>query len=148
MTIIDCIFSRNDVNSLIQNCDCLVSLHRSEGFGLTLGEAMYLGKPVIATAYSGNVDFTLPGNSFLVSYQLRPVGPNNEPYDAQCHWADPSIEDAARHMRTVFEAPGERARIAAAGQAFVREQLSPAAVGAQMKRRIEWLHNRALRQML
>ena len=53
-------------NAMVANCDCYVSLHRSEGLGLTMAEAMYFGKPVIATAYSGNLDFMTPDNSFLV----------------------------------------------------------------------------------
>ncbi|MGC9969670.1 MAG: glycosyltransferase [Bryobacteraceae bacterium] len=82
-------------------CDCLVSLHRSEGFGLVMAEAMHLGKPVIATNYSGNTNFTKPENSFLVRYKLRPVGNGCEPYDPGCLWADPDLEDAARHMTSV-----------------------------------------------
>ena len=51
-------------------CDCYVSLHRAEGFGLTLAEAMAIGKPVIATGYSGNVDFMNDANSYLVDYEI------------------------------------------------------------------------------
>ena len=64
-------------------CDCYVSLHRSEGFGLTLGEAMALGKPVIATGFCGNVDFMTPENSWLVRYAVTHVGPEGENYPAR-----------------------------------------------------------------
>jgi len=66
-----------------------------------MAEAMHLGKPVIATNYSGNTNFTKPENSFLVRYKLRPVGNGCEPYDPGCLWADPDLEDAARHMTSV-----------------------------------------------
>ena len=56
--------------ALYASCDVFVSLHRAEGFGLTIAEAMALGKPTIATAYSANMDFTTPGNSYLVRYDL------------------------------------------------------------------------------
>jgi glycosyltransferase involved in cell wall biosynthesis len=106
--------SAND--ALIAACDCYVSLHRSEGFGLTPAEAMALGKPVIATGYSGNLDYMSERNAYLVDYELVPVGPGNAPYPAEAQWADPSIEHAAQLMREVLANPvaasgrGERAR--------------------------------------
>ena len=69
--ILDQTLHRGELNGLIQACDCYVSLHRSEGFGLTMAEAMLLGKPVIATGYSGNLDFMDRGNSLLIGYKTR-----------------------------------------------------------------------------
>jgi Glycosyltransferase len=140
VTIIDCTFTREETYALMNSCDCLVSLHRSEGFGLTLAEAMFLGKPVIATAYSGNMDFTKFDNSFLVGYRLKPVGPNNEPYDEDVVWADPLIEHAAEQMRTVVGNPQMRRNVAVAGQEFIRRQFSPYAVGRLMMERLQTLH--------
>jgi glycosyltransferase involved in cell wall biosynthesis len=134
--ILDSTLPRPDLNALINCCDCLVSLHRSEGFGLTMAEAMALGKPVIATAYSGNVDFTKPGNSFLVDYGLRRVGPDCDPYPSTASWAEPSIEHAATQMRLVRECTDIRQARAAAGREWVREHLSPAAVGELMRTRL------------
>ncbi len=136
IAIIDRTFQREETYGLINACDCLVSLHRSEGFGLTLAEAMFLGKPVIATAYSGNMDFTRVGASFLVGYRLKPVGKNNEPYDEHCLWADPSVEEASEHMRTVVRDVQTRQNVAAAGQELVRSMLSPRTVGRQMEDRL------------
>ena len=66
---------------LVWACDCYVSMHRSEALGLTMAEAMYAGKPVIATGYSGNMDFMTVENSFPIPFELVSVGPGAEPYD-------------------------------------------------------------------
>ena len=97
-------------DALVATCDCYVSLHRSEGFGLTMAEAMLLEKPVIATRYSGNLEFMNDANSFLCSYRLRRVGAGADPYPSQARWADPDIPEAARLMRLVFDNP-EKARL-------------------------------------
>jgi glycosyltransferase involved in cell wall biosynthesis len=136
ITLIDRNFQREETYGLINVCDCVVSLHRSEGFGLTLAEAMYLGKPVIATAYSGNMDFTRIDNSFLVSYRLKSVGKNNEPYDEHCLWADPVVEHASEHMRTVARDAQTRQKVAAIGRELARNMLSPGTVGMRMKDRL------------
>jgi glycosyltransferase involved in cell wall biosynthesis/SAM-dependent methyltransferase len=102
-------------DAMIASCDCYVSLHRSEGLGLTLGEAMYFGKPVIATAYSGNLDFMTEANSYLVPHTMSEIGPDAPPYPADKEWAEPDLDRAAELMRNVFENPeaaalrGERA---------------------------------------
>lgn len=139
ITILDQVMSRQEVNALLGACDCLVSLHRSEGFGLALAEAMWLGKPVIATAYSGNMDFTHHDTAFLVGYQLRMVGRGVDPYPEDALWADPSLTSAIDQMQAVFGRPDLRCRIAGAGQSYVRQRLSPQAVGQQMRRRLEQL---------
>ena len=91
--------SREESYALIDVCDCYVSLHRSEGFGLTMAEAMLMGKPVIATGYSGNLDFMTPDNSLLVSYERVPVAQNFTFYRKGSVWAAPDLSDAARQMR-------------------------------------------------
>lgn len=114
--IVDAYLSEPDKNSLLGLCDCYVSLHRSEGLGLTMGEAMGLGKPVIATAYSGNLDFMTPENSFLVDYTMGRVPRGSDPYPEGTPWAEPSIDEAAGLMRRVVDDPAEAARRAAIGQ--------------------------------
>ena len=86
---------------LIELGDAYVSLHRSEGFGLSLGEAMALGRPVIATGYSGNLDFMTAENSSLVPYELVSVGRGHDPYPPEATWADPDIDAAAAAMLEV-----------------------------------------------
>ena len=101
--IVDRYVTAVEKNAMFAGCDCYVSLHRSEGFGNTLAEAMYLGKPVIATGYSGNMEFMTPQNSYPVDYTLRPVGDAAGPYPATGEWAEPDVGHAARLMRHVFE---------------------------------------------
>ena len=125
------------LNGLMAGCDCYVSLHRSEGFGLTMAEAMAIGKPVIGTGYSGNLDFMNAHNSYLVDYELGRVGPDCEIYPPEGRWADPSIEHAAELMRRVVERPDEAAALGAQARQDVARELSPQATGAAMRRRLE-----------
>jgi glycosyltransferase involved in cell wall biosynthesis len=97
--ILDMYLSREQLHSLVNECQIYISLHRSEGYGLTLAEAMSLGKPVIATAYSGNMDFMNESNSVLVPYELVPVGDDAYPYQNDSLWAQPDIAFAARAVR-------------------------------------------------
>ena len=72
-----------------------------------MAEAMALGKPVIATAYSGNTEFMTSENSYLCSYEYCEVGKGSEPYLASSRWANPDLDEAARFMREVYEAQDE-----------------------------------------
>jgi hypothetical protein len=123
-------------DALTAACDCYVSLHRSEGFGLTMAEAMYLGKPVIATGYSGNLDFMTPHNSYLVDYELVPVGEGAAPYPADAEWAEPSVEDAARLMRHVFERREEARAKGQRAAADIRRSHSARKAGQEMRDRL------------
>jgi glycosyltransferase involved in cell wall biosynthesis len=98
LIVIDRLLTDNEMKNLLRCCDCFVSLHRSEGFGLGLITAMFLGKPVIATAYSANMDFMTERNSCLVRYQLRPVPDGAYPFGEGQVWADPDIDHAVDHM--------------------------------------------------
>ena len=111
--------SAAECSSLIAACDCYISLHRSEGFGLTMGEAMALRKPVIATGYSGNLEFMNNDNSFLVGHRLVPVPSGCGPYQEGASWAEPDVEEAAKLMRLVVEQPEEARRRALRGAADV-----------------------------
>ena len=129
ISMLDACLSRSDMNALLACCDCFVSLHRSEGFGLMLAEAMWLGKPVLATGYSGNMDFTRFDNAFLVGYDLVRVGAGSAPYDPDEFWAEPRIADAAAQLQIIYEDAGVRAARAAEGQKSLRALLSPQRVG-------------------
>ena len=134
--VIDRALPREEKDALIDASDCYVSLHRAEGFGITLAEAMALGKPVIATGYSGNLDFMTAGNSYLVDYELVPVGPGSKPYPPDSQWADPDVEHAARLMREVHEDPEAARARGRRGQQEIRRTHSREAAGRSMARRI------------
>ena len=136
VTIIDRTIDRDHVNCLVNVCDCFVSLHRSEGFGLMLAEAMYLGKPVIATAYSGNLDFTRSDNSFLVGWDPAAVPRRCGPYEPGSIWAEPRLAEAVQQMRLVSDSVGERELRASRGSACIRNEFSPEAVGRLMRSRL------------
>jgi glycosyltransferase involved in cell wall biosynthesis/2-polyprenyl-3-methyl-5-hydroxy-6-metoxy-1,4-benzoquinol methylase len=135
--LIDEYLSSEEKNALMATCDAYVSLHRSEGFGLTMAEAMALGKPVIATGYAGNLMFMTDENSYLVPYRLAPIPPGCEPYPAGIEWAEPDVEAAAKLMRYVYEhqdearAKGERAR------RDMREQHGPERTAAFLTGRLD-----------
>jgi glycosyltransferase involved in cell wall biosynthesis len=137
--VIDRSLSADERDGLMAACDCYVSLHRSEGFGLTMAEAMAIGKPVIATGYSGNVDFMNAGNSYLVDYEIALVGPDCEIYPADGEWAQPSVEHAAELMRGVVERPEEAAVRGVRAREDIARELSPQATGAAMRARLEEL---------
>jgi SAM-dependent methyltransferase len=123
-------------NAMVANCDCYVSLHRSEGLGLTMAEAMYFGKPVIATAYSGNLDFMTADNSFLVSAPGAKIGPGAAPYDPEGMWAEPDLDFAARMMRDVYNDPVVREERARRGATDIRLTHSPEAAADWLETRI------------
>jgi hypothetical protein len=135
--VVDRSLSSAELSGLMAGCDCYASLHRAEGFGLTMAEAMAIGKPVIATGYSGNVDFMNADNSLLVDYAIGRVGPECEIYPPEGEWADPSVEHAAELMRRVVERPREARALGEQAAQDIARQLSPATTGAAMRRRLE-----------
>lgn len=137
--VINAILDDTRMMGLLEVCDCFVSLHRSEGFGRGLAEAMMLGKPVIATGYSGNMDFTNPMNSCVVDYTLVPIGAGEYPYPEGQRWADPDIDHAAWYMRKLVTEPGYGMRLGRRAAAFVRTQHGPSAVGRRCRTRLEKL---------
>jgi len=114
--VVDEYVSGEQMRALVANCDAFVSLHRSEGFGFLLAEAMVYEKPVIATGYSGNLMFMDEADSYLVGFGLTPIPPGSANYPAGALWADPDLDDAAATMRRVVEHPGEAAERARRGR--------------------------------
>ena len=131
--------NRQQVNDLLNSVDCFISLHRSEGFGLGLAEAMYLGKPVIGTNWSGNTDFMNPSNSCLVDYELTRIPRDYGPYKAGQIWAEPDVEQAAYFMRKLVNDPAWRKEIAFRGQETIVNNYSPRVVGELAKHRLKGL---------
>lgn len=137
--ILDKVLDSEEIKALYVAADCYVSLHRSEGFGLTMAEAMALGKPVIATAYSGNMDFMTPSNSYLVKYSLTEIDRDYGPYKKGMVWAEPDIDDAARLMRYVYENQDEARRVGAIAATYIKEHFSPESVGKMYAARIDYI---------
>lgn len=137
ITIINQYLDKEKVESLINVADCYVSLHRSEGFGLTIAEAMAVGKPVIATNYSGNVDFMNEENSFPVNFKLRKLDKDYGPYKKGGMWAEPDIQNAAELMRLVFENEEVRRRRSLKAKEFIATHLNPKIVGETIKNRLQ-----------
>ncbi len=135
--IIDSMFSRDEMLSLINQGDCYVSLHRSEGFGLGMAEAMALGKPVIGTEYSGNTEFLSERTGFPVSFTLRPVQDGEYIFSDGQSWAEPDVASAAEAMLLVFRNPAEREVRAASGKAFVEAHYGRTNVGRIAARRLQ-----------
>jgi glycosyltransferase involved in cell wall biosynthesis/SAM-dependent methyltransferase len=133
---IDGHISRQEMTGLIASFDSFVSLHRSEGFGIGMAQAMYLGKPVIATGYSGNMDFMNHNNSYLVRYQLEELEQDYGPYEKGNVWADPDLDHAAELMQLVFTDRTGAQIIAARAEADIKKQMTVELAGAEMKARL------------
>jgi glycosyltransferase involved in cell wall biosynthesis len=131
---------RPGISALYDSVDCYVSLHRSEGFGLTLAEAMFLGKPVIATGWSSNMDFMTPWNSLPVKYKLVTLDADCGPYKKGNTWADPDVDHATECMVKVATDRELYRHLADAGRADIRTNFSPAAVGAAIHARLAAIH--------
>lgn len=136
VVLIDGYFSVAQKNAALALCDCYVSLHRSEGTGITMAEAMALGKPVIATGYSGNLDFMSERNAYLVDYTLGSVPAGCDPYPRGSRWADPDVDHAAERLREVVEQPAEAARRGSQGRADILTRHSPQVCGQRIAQRL------------
>jgi glycosyltransferase involved in cell wall biosynthesis/SAM-dependent methyltransferase len=135
--VVDRYLSLEDKSALMQSCDCYVSLHRSEGFGLTMAEAMGRGKPVIATAYSGNVDFMTEENAYLVPYELAEIPEGCWPYPAGSQWADPDLDAAAAAMRRVVQDRDDAEAKAALGRDDILRDYTPERTAAFVTGRLD-----------
>jgi len=136
ITVIDANMPAAEKNALIRELDCYVSLHRSEGFGLTLAEAMLLGTPLIATDYGGSRDFVSAFNALLVDHRPVAIGPGHEPYPAGGEWAEPDLDHAAARMREAYEQRDELRARAARARADVLARHAPQVAGRAMADRL------------
>lgn len=142
--LIDRNLAHKEFADLFHACDVYVSLHRSEGFGLGLAESMAIGKPVIGTAYSGNLDFMSAANSCLVGYRLREIEPSDQAdnpgiegtYTEGALWAEPDLEHAAHWMSLLDADAEQRHFIGSQGQRTILSSFSEAYVGAAAIRRL------------
>lgn len=131
--------ARGELRALQSLCDCFVSLHRAEGFGLALAECMYLGKPVIATNWSGNLEFMDKGNGCMVDYSLVEITESSGPYKKGQIWAEPDAAHAASWMKKVVEDAVFRREIAARGRERILRDFSRLKIGAHYAERLKAL---------
>ncbi|MCX7170389.1 MAG: glycosyltransferase [Proteobacteria bacterium] len=137
---IDAFLTRQQTWDLQSCCDILLALHRAEGFGLVLAEMMYLGKPVIATGWSANMDFMTAENSFPVSYSLKQLEHAVGVYSAGQVWAEAEVEHAARILQNLLDEPERRRKIGERAAQDIHRQLNPLAVGKLVKERLSLLN--------
>jgi glycosyltransferase involved in cell wall biosynthesis len=142
VVLIDEVLTREQVYSLQAACDCLLSLHRAEGFGLAPAEMMYLGKPVIATGWSGNMEFMTPMNSFPVEYTLEPLQRSIGVYQAGLNWAEPSVEHAAHCLLRLLNDKNLASQIGARGAKTMRTEFSARAIGKRYRERLALVSQR------
>lgn len=130
---------RQEMLDLIAACDAVISLHRSEGLGLLVAEAMALGKPVVATDYSATTELLSPATGYPVDFKLIEVKEGEYPFPASQVWADPDVSHAAWQMRRlVADEVGRQGRVAAA-RALLARTYSAAEVGRRQLARLNYL---------
>lgn len=129
-------FSRQDTIDFMAACDAYISLHRSEGFGRVIAEAMLLGQPVVVTNFSGNVDYCTEETAYLVDGELSPLRPGEYLFYEGQYWCDPDVDQAASQLRRLYESPSERSATARRGQAKIATDYSLGAVARAYDRRL------------
>ena len=128
---------RKGINGLIRLCDVFLSLHRSEGFGLVIAEAMNLGTAVVATNWSAPTEFMDGESACPVNCRMIPVGENYQYRQEGALWAEPDIHQAAGYLRRLKAEPEYRRRIAGAAQKKIRAELSVARCAEKIKIRLD-----------
>lgn len=134
--LIDRNFPRADIPALMRACDSYVSLHRAEGFGRTLAEALLMERSVIATDFSGNTDFVTEETGYPVPFGLIQIPEGEYPFSDGAFWADPDIESAARIFQKVFDHPTEAREKAKLGKALILSRHGAHPVGEAVRSRL------------
>jgi glycosyltransferase involved in cell wall biosynthesis len=134
--VINQTMSRQDAVDLIAMVDGYIALHRSEGFGRIIAESMLLGKPVVVSNYSGNIDFCKENNSYLVSGSLIPLSQEDYIFWEGQHWFDPNIYDASQKILDLYEDSEKRKKISESGRMFIKENYSAETIGRRYNARI------------
>jgi glycosyltransferase involved in cell wall biosynthesis len=122
---VDDYLSQRDVMNLTNTCDVYLSLHRAEGFGLGIAEAMSLGKAVVVTDYSSTTEFCNPSNSIPIGYEIvKMLQTDNKLYSAAEEWAEPNIEEASAALRELYEDSEKRLKLGIAAKDLISNQYS------------------------
>jgi glycosyltransferase involved in cell wall biosynthesis len=128
--------SVEELDDLYASSDAYVSLHRSEGFGLTVAEAMIRGMPVISTDYSSTAEFVDDTVGWPIPCTMVDVGEGWAPYHAEARWAEPDLAAAAAAMREVADDPAEAARRGAAAREHLLRTRSADAAAAWTREQV------------
>lgn len=144
ITLLERYLSVAELEELYRASDCYVSLHRSEGFGLTVAQSMAMGIPTISTDYSGTTEFLDESTGYPIPYSLVEVGDGCFPYHPQAVWAAPDLTSAAEAMRRVVEQPAEARRRADAALAELSRGRTMAAAADWVGRELAGAHERWL----
>lgn len=146
LALISSLMSRAQIQSLHKQCDCYVSPHRCEGFGIPIAEAMIAGNPVIVCGHGGPEDFIIDGDTgLLIDYNMTPVfGMPFPNYTGDMVWAEPDIMDLKAKMRWAFENRKEAKEMGDRGKEWIKENLSWEAIGQKMKERLEQIEKELL----
>ena len=128
--------SKVEVNSLIASADVFVSLHRAEGFGLVMAEAMIVGTPVIATNWSSNTEFMDNNVACMVDCGFTKLEKDCPPYKKGAVWADPDIRMAARYMRELYKDKNFYEKIRRSAKLYINEKLSMEQAVGRLRKRI------------
>lgn len=134
------ILERQKVNELIYCADAVISLHRAEGFGLVLAEAMYLGIPTIATNWSSNTEFMASDVAYMVDVDLVEITEDIGSFKKGNHWAEPDTAKAADCMRLVYEDCTQRQIIAQNAAQYIRTYLSMEQAVSKIKVRFDMIY--------
>ncbi len=135
--ILEGVHERHEITALLTLIDCYISLHRSEGFGLTPAEAMCLGKSTIITNWSGSTEYMNAQNCIAIDYQLVELQKDCGPYRKGQLWAEPNLKMAAEAMVMLRENPDIAKKIGAEAQKTIESQFSPVAIGARIADRLQ-----------
>lgn len=133
--------SRNEMLSLINTCDIYISLHSSEGLGMGMKEAMALGKTVVATRYSGNLDFMNNDNSVLVDYEKVLIPKSAIPYyDGLTMWANPNVNDASNKLRYLYNNRDYCKQIGESAKKFIQDNFNISICSNDILNKINYLN--------
>ena len=139
---LDTTLTKEELASITNAIDCYISLHRSEGLGLTMAEAMYLGKCVIATSYGGNLAFMNNENSILIDYSKVTIKDDFGPYKKGQIWAEPDIDEAAKYMRALYEDRKLVIEIGKKAAAHIRKKNTPKKTALEIFQRLYMIKNK------
>jgi len=137
--VVDIALPASERAALLAGCDCYVSLHRSEGFGMTIAEAMGYARPVIATDFGGNLEFMDEQTGYLVRSTPTAVGEGVPVYPFDATWAEPDLSHAAQLLRLVSADSADAATRGRRAAARIATAHAPVVVGAAVARELERL---------